>query len=168
MWKKICANNDLKRHMKVHSEKPIQRKDCKGKSLESLPQLITLNNKKCQPSNRNELGNNRKHICDICSKHFSTDGNLTRHMKVHTGVHYKCKNCERVFTQGVDLKRHMKTHSEEKIIQCKNSNIPKQEIINHVVNVSKGEPQSTRKILLLLIAVTYAMFALNIFLQIWS
>ena len=56
----------------------------------------------------------RSHICPICNKEFSTGSNMSRHMKIHSGVKpYQCKGCDRYFTQSNDLKRHIKTHCPE-------------------------------------------------------
>lgn len=63
---------------------------------------------------RNENGNNKKAICQICLKTFSTNKNLqNHHLTIHELVFpFKCSfaNCIKSYTIESRLKVHMRTH----------------------------------------------------------
>lgn len=57
--------------------------------------------------------------CDRCPATFTRQGNLKRHMKIHTGDRpFKCSVCNLAFTQQPHLKNHMKIHTGEKPFKC--------------------------------------------------
>ncbi|XP_028411512.1 zinc finger protein 180-like isoform X2 [Dendronephthya gigantea] len=57
--------------------------------------------------------------CGVCSKTFSTRGNLVRHKRTHTGIKpYKCDICEGRFFRSSHLEEHKITHTGEKPFQC--------------------------------------------------
>lgn len=96
----ICGNQyTTKAYLEVHMQEQ---------------HISKLSSSKVKLSTSNEIsspGPPVKHICPMCTKHFSTGSNLSRHMKIHRGEKpYQCPYCERFFTQSNDLKRHTKTH----------------------------------------------------------
>eukprot|EP00116_Pleurobrachia_bachei_P008936 sb/3469198/ len=158
--------SDLTRHHLAHSGyKPHKCKEC-GKSFLSKydlhqHQIIVHNNivscrvrncgvrlpkselyehiesahpkKKCQcnicPLSFTSNGDLNKHRrvhsgikpfkCEVCLKSFTLIGNYKTHKLVHTGEHpFKCKVCGKSFTQAGNLKRHMRAHTGEKPFSC--------------------------------------------------
>lgn len=63
----------------------------------------------------------RDKICEICSRAFITEMQLTAHMKeVHTEGAIPCEveGCPKRFHKISKLKRHMKMHTQEKSYRC--------------------------------------------------
>lgn len=53
-----------------------------------------------------------KFVCRVCSKTFSLQRLLNRHMKCHSDVkRYLCTFCGKGFNDTFDLKRHTRTHT---------------------------------------------------------
>ncbi|GFU36154.1 zinc finger protein [Nephila pilipes] len=62
----------------------------------------------------------KPYCCDGCSARFSTQGNLKRHLKTHTGEKpWKCEQCSSCFTEKKSLIVHMRRHTGERPYQCK-------------------------------------------------
>jgi uncharacterized Zn-finger protein len=57
--------------------------------------------------------------CYICGMQTSTTGNLTVHMRRHTGERpYKCSTCNATFAHSNALKVHCRIHTGEKPYSC--------------------------------------------------
>lgn len=55
---------------------------------------------------------NSRFQCHLCSKSFSLQRLLNRHMKCHSDVkRYLCTFCGKGFNDTFDLKRHTRTHT---------------------------------------------------------
>ncbi|KAB7496040.1 Protein ovo [Armadillidium nasatum] len=60
-----------------------------------------------------------KFICRVCSKVFSLQRLLNRHMKCHSDVkRYLCTFCGKGFNDTFDLKRHTRTHTGVRPYKC--------------------------------------------------
>ncbi|CRK87658.1 CLUMA_CG001451, isoform A [Clunio marinus] len=62
---------------------------------------------------------NGKFVCRVCSKHFTLQRLLNRHMKCHSDVkRYLCTFCGKGFNDTFDLKRHTRTHTGVRPYKC--------------------------------------------------
>nr|CAG4643044.1 EOG090X020Y [Ilyocryptus agilis] len=60
-----------------------------------------------------------KFTCRLCSKHFTLQRLLNRHMKCHSDVkRYLCTFCGKGFNDTFDLKRHTRTHTGVRPYKC--------------------------------------------------
>ena len=60
-----------------------------------------------------------KFMCRICSKHFTLQRLLNRHMKCHSDIkRYLCTFCGKGFNDTFDLKRHTRTHTGVRPYKC--------------------------------------------------
>ncbi|CAH2234167.1 transcriptional regulator ovo-like isoform X2 [Pararge aegeria] len=60
-----------------------------------------------------------KFVCRICTKNFSLQRLLNRHMKCHSDVkRYLCTFCGKGFNDTFDLKRHTRTHTGVRPYKC--------------------------------------------------
>ncbi|XP_047468349.1 uncharacterized protein LOC125024587 [Penaeus chinensis] len=61
----------------------------------------------------------RPYKCLICSSSFKEKGALNRHNEVHKGSRpYACRICDSKFTQKIHLKTHLRIHTGEKPFRC--------------------------------------------------
>ena len=67
-----------------------------------------------------QISNSKSFQCKICTKIFTVRKNLTRHMKIHSGLKpYHCNTCSKCFNNSKTLKNHEKVHTQEKPFVCK-------------------------------------------------
>ncbi|XP_074543325.1 uncharacterized protein LOC141803261 [Halichoeres trimaculatus] len=103
----------LGRHMKTHTDEPLQKPfSCAvcGKSFvqhQALGQHMLIHT------------GEKPFSCSVCGKSFTHNGNLKRHMTVHTGEKpFSCSICGKSFAQNGNLKQHMTVHTGEKLFSC--------------------------------------------------
>ncbi|CCE82571.1 Piso0_002301 [Millerozyma farinosa CBS 7064] len=59
----------------------------------------------------------RRHVCNVCSRYFTTSGHLARHNRIHTGEkRYECPwpSCDARFARQDNCMQHYKTHTNGK------------------------------------------------------
>lgn len=75
--------------------------------------------KHSQPPVLEEGEGSGKFMCRVCSKHFTLQRLLNRHMKCHSDVkRYLCTFCGKGFNDTFDLKRHTRTHTGVRPYKC--------------------------------------------------
>ena len=99
---KCNSNDDIFEHKRVEHDEPIKCEDCnkgftKYQSLKSHKQL-THSTKSLQ--------------CTICSKTFSNDAYLNKHMKYHSSGGFTCNICKKTLSTKASLKDHLETHKD--------------------------------------------------------
>ena len=108
----------------VEELKEVEEKvDAKaGLELKSMAVEEDLKSKKLKKNQVKEIGkSSQKPVCPTCTKTFSTNKNLKRHIKIHSEEKpYQCseQDCNLSFTRKDHLDRHMRKHSGEKPFSC--------------------------------------------------
>lgn len=80
--------------------------------VDSSKKLLTSSKRKGQTTEKT-------YTCKICSKVFSYNCNLKRHVRIHNGVKsFKCDICGKVFLERGGMKHHLRTHTGERPSKC--------------------------------------------------
>lgn len=67
----------------------------------------------------------KPYYCQFCNKRFTTKGNLDVHVRTHTGERpYKCQFCDKYFSTIGNRQVHMRTHTQERPFTCNLCNKP--------------------------------------------
>lgn len=70
-------------------------------------------------SETTSVDDDNKFVCRICSKSFTLQRLLNRHMKCHSDIkRYLCTFCGKGFNDTFDLKRHTRTHTGVRPYKC--------------------------------------------------
>lgn len=76
----------------------------------------------------------KPYSCTTCTKRFTTSGQLSQHLRTHTGEPFVCNICFKACSSSTYLKKHQKAHAV-------NKDLPKQD----VATVINNEPESTHQ-----------------------
>ncbi|XP_067647165.1 uncharacterized protein [Eurosta solidaginis] len=101
--KEFRGNNDLRRHLLIHSdERPYKCEQC-GKCYR---QAVNLRNHITAAHE-----GQRQFTCPQCPKMFALKERLRLHMRLHSGEKpYACTMCEKRFARGGQLQQHIISH----------------------------------------------------------
>lgn len=89
----------LSYHLQTHFKKKIQCNECQ--ELFDKKSYLEAHKRKSHPGPK-------PFICEICSKKFVRQRNLSDHYRLHSGNLYSCQLCTRSYTTSATLKRHQK------------------------------------------------------------
>lgn len=63
---------------------------------------------------RHSTSMTNRFVCLECNQHFSSQGSLWKHQKIHTGDRqFVCRTCGKGFNQLANLQRHYLVHTGE-------------------------------------------------------
>lgn len=117
--KKFLGNNDLRKHIRIHTnERPYICNECN----QSFRQAGSLKN---HIISKHSPGLQCKEIfvCDFCNKVFQIKERLRLHLRIHTGDKpYECNICFKRFARGGQLLQHSRIHSGNKPYTCQECN----------------------------------------------
>ncbi|XP_076358052.1 uncharacterized protein LOC143250846 [Tachypleus tridentatus] len=83
------------------------------------PQIFLHKSAMQQHSREIHRGEIKPHQCHQCLKSFSSNHQLTQHIRVHTGEKpYKCSYCDRRFKQLSHVQQHTRLHTGERPYKC--------------------------------------------------
>jgi ovo-like protein len=95
----VNGGHGIKNPLANHDTPPVARHSEVGDKVET-------------ESKSSIMGPNGRFTCHLCSKSFSLQRLLNRHMKCHSDVkRYLCTFCGKGFNDTFDLKRHTRTHT---------------------------------------------------------
>ncbi|MCP9258547.1 hypothetical protein DINM_001576 [Dirofilaria immitis] len=107
--KGFLQSNDLIAHNWTHREKSFEC-SAKDRSNAMFAVEISLNTPVCK--NITESIQREPFECSVCNERFFRNGDLNRHIRIHTGERpFKCNVCGRNFTQRFNLKIHYQIHT---------------------------------------------------------
>ncbi|RZB38749.1 hypothetical protein BDFB_013972 [Asbolus verrucosus] len=113
--KRFLGNNDLRKHLRVHTnEKPFVCQECN----QGFRQAGSLKN---HIASKHSAGLQAVdiYICNYCDKAFPIKERLRLHMRIHTGDKpYRCDVCMKAFARGGQLAQHTRTHTGSKPYVC--------------------------------------------------
>ncbi|XP_018325948.1 zinc finger protein OZF-like [Agrilus planipennis] len=113
--KQFLGSNDLRKHMRIHSnERPFICNECNR----AFRQAGSLKNHIASQHSTN-IKSLEMYVCDFCQKAFPIKERLRLHLRTHTGLKpYLCSVCPKSFARGGQLVQHMRTHTGSRPYIC--------------------------------------------------
>ncbi|XP_023219512.1 zinc finger protein rotund-like isoform X7 [Centruroides sculpturatus] len=95
--------------------------NCTGRKYQCkmCPQIFMHKSAMQHHSREIHRGEIKPHQCQQCLKSFSSNHQLTQHIRIHTGEKpYKCSYCDRRFKQLSHVQQHTRLHTGERPYKC--------------------------------------------------